>query len=658
MRSPFELPDIKKAIAVLKDAYKNQNQTIVFYGDRDADGISSLAILYLFFRDQLKYPEEALIPLTPRENDKYGITEEVVDRILDKKPDILITLDCGSSNHKEIDYLLKKYQNSNLKIIILDHHFIPDDKEYYPNVEAFINPKKFPLGNPNRELCTAGLAYKLIWALTYSFTNEYETLYKISGFHSNEAPIYFKNLVQDFNQTETQNIVLENQAEGEQNEFDRQKKYRSIQLPPLWNHIVVSHSFFARIQSFADSVGFSLSIEDQSRFLFQANLKNIWSKTRNYLIFAAIGSVADMVPLTDDNRVIVKEGLDLVNQNLKVGRPLHPSLQGVLALARLLFSQQNKIGVEDFSFSICPTINAAGRLGQPKVALDSLIERDRLLSVKKASELNKLNKKRKKISKSTTEAIILRLNDINDEKKILIVYDPEIHRGISGLIANHLCEHFNKPALVLVDDGDSIRGSIRSSQNQDVFSFLVKLEHFFIQFGGHKQAAGFSLEKDQREAFTQEAEELGKSFFTEKREVEQQNTDNLVHNDHFQEIPICDHEIKPSLWEECGFFAPFGKNNPTPVLAIQLTKPVKYENLGKTGDHVKIKFLALTNELIEGVWFFHKGEVEKLNENNSVKHKTQQTLLAEPSINTWRGRTVYRLKITKLLLDEASSTSV
>ncbi len=651
MRSPFELPDIKKAVAILKDAYKNKNQTIVFYGDRDADGISSLAILYLFFRDQLKYPREELISLTPREDDKYGITEQVVDRILDKKPDILITLDCGSSNHKEIDYLLKRYHKPSLKIIIIDHHFIPNNEQDYPNVEAFINPKKCPLGDPNRELCTAGLAYKLIWALTYSFTSEYEKLYEISGFHSDGAPIYFKNLVQDFDQKQkkVQNITLDNQTEVEENKSISQGEHCSIQLLPLWNHTVASHSFFAQIQSFVDTVGFSLSTEDQSRFLFQTNLQNTWAKTRNYLVFAAIGSIADMVPLIDDNRVIVKEGLSLVNQNFKVGRPLHPSLQGVLSLVRLLFSQQNKIGEEDFVFSICPAINSAGRLGQPNVAFDSLIESDRLLAVKKASELKKLNEKRKKISKSITEEIILRLSNTIDKKNILIVYDPQIHRGISGLIANHLCEHFNKPALVLVDDGDSIRGSIRSSQNQDVFSFLAKLEHFFIQFGGHKQAAGFSLESGQREAFTQEAEKLSKSFFVETLEVEQQNKNNIVHNEDFQAIPIYDYEINASLWKECRFFAPFGKNNPTPVFAIKLTKPIEYENLGKTGDHVKIKFLALTNDLIEGVWFFHKGEIKKLNQNHSTEQESQKILLAEPSINTWRGRTIYRLKITQLL---------
>ncbi len=666
MRPAFELPDIHSAISILKTCYYSKEQRIIFYGDRDADGISSLAILYLFLRDQLKYPEKNLIPLVPREHDKYGITEEVADRILNHKPDVLIILDCGSSNHKEITYLHKQYQSLNngnlkLKTIIIDHHFIPESKQDYPHVDAFINPKRLLQGNPNRELCTAGLAYKLIWGLTYSFTSEYEKLYQVTVLKEDSPSeskfIYFKNLIQSY--SEKIKIKINHDFSGEDSETQKdsssiQGECHNIELAPLWNKMVSSNSFFSRIQNFLHFTKFTLSVEDQSLFLFQANFRNIREKTQNYLIFSAIGSIADMVPLIDDNRIIVKEGLSLLNQYLKVEYPLHPSLEGIIALVRFFFSQQNQIWEENLSFVICPAINAAGRLGKAEVALNSLIEKDRLIAVKKASELKKLNEERKKISKDITKKIIFSSDITTHQKEILIVYDERIHRGISGLIANRLSDHFGKPALVLVNDDDSIRGSIRSAQNQNVFSFLMTLEHWFIQFGGHKQAAGCSLEKNKLKNFIKAAQELGEKFFPKEQKTDSKK--EKTHDEYFEPISINDYEITTTIWEECNLFAPFGKKNPAPVLAIRLTQPVMCENIGKSEEHVKIKFFACKNELIEGVWFFHKGEADKLSKH-AIEEKPQ-ILFAEPSMDSWRGRKVYRLKVTKISPDQTSSISV
>ena len=657
MRSPFELPDMKKAVSVLREYYENKERTIVFYGDRDADGVSSVAILYLFFRDQLKYPEEKLVPLVPREEDKYGITDEVAARILTYEPELLITLDCGSSNQQEIKSLCERcHQKENpLQTIVIDHHFIPENEEDYPQVDAFINPKRLPTEDPNRELCTAGLAYKLIWALTYSFTREYDKNYQISYTDSPEKySIYFKNLIQNYD-GEARQIINEFSLDSQKEEKPSlAQESELIDFSPLWDKMTASNSFFDRIQTFLSSSCFSIDPADRARFVFQANLKNISEKTSRYLIFSAIGSVADMVPLIDDNRIIVTEGLRIMNKNFKSSSPSHPSIEGVMALARALLSQQDQVYEEDLSFSICPAINAAGRLGKASASLASLLESDRLLSAKKAFEIKKINQERKNISKRAMELILPSLEESTLEKKMVIVYSPEIHRGISGLLANRLCEHFKKPALVLVDDGDSIRGSIRSSQNQNVFSFLVQLKHFFIQFGGHKQAAGFSLDKNEKENFIRASEELAESFFSEnppdkspETRVNAEHNENEDEDEFFEAFPIHDHEITTSLWDECRVFAPFGKKNPNPVLAIKLTQPVVCESLGSTGDHAKIKFPALRNHLIEGIWFFHNGGIKKLTEEPPPE--SSKTLIAEPSINDWRGRKTYRLKIKKLV---------
>ena len=648
MRSPFEVPDMQTAVEILKDTAKNNKKKILFYGDRDADGICSLSIFFLFLRERLNYPNEKLIALLPEENDKYGITLEVAERIISHQPDLLITLDCGSSNRKEIQLIKEKL---NVEVIVIDHHFIPKRKSDYPRVEAFINPKRLKSSDPNRDLCTSGIALKLIWALTYSFTKEYKAAYRYSKKNTDQN-LYFKNLIRisekDYLETDVQKEIIANMDMYLKEAKNSDGSGSLVDLRSIWNSTSRYDRSFSRVDSFLRMYPDSIADEDKIRFLLQANLKKLKEKIRPFLVFSAIGTIADMVPLTNDNRVLVSEGLDFINENLRSQKRLG-FLEGVFALFKTIFSQQQKITEEDMAFSICPTINAAGRLGNACLALNTLLEKDRLSALKIAFELKSLNEDRKKISHQAFKGIKHKLGP-QEAKPIIMVYDPGVHRGISGLLANRLSNEYKKPALVMVDDGDSIRGSIRAYKNENVFSFIQELKSFFVQHGGHKQAAGFSIEYTLKDDFIKKAEEISVDFFKPANSVSRKNTnDSLngslnVQEDSFRAIELYDHEVQTSFWEECRIFAPFGKENPHPVLAVRITQPVEKSTFGRGNHHLKIKMKALKSDQIEVIWFFYNNEAERLAEEyHSYK------ILAEPRISEYNGRKNYRLNIKKII---------
>ncbi len=628
--SPFELPDLEKSVEILKDAfYHKDDLNILLYGDRDVDGITSLAILYLFLRDEMKYPEENLHAMVPREEDKYGITIEVAERILKKNPNILITLDCGSSNKEALDYMKNK---QNMKIIVIDHHFIPEKESDFPKVEAFVNPKRLGPLNTNRDLCTAGIAYKLIWGLLYSFTSEYDIVNKVVS--ENQVVYIQKGVLVDqskYDESAKKRQVL---LKASESKISEQKNEEVISALPLWERETNRNPLFHKLDRFLKLFPDSVVLEDQARFLLNVQLKNIESKSRPFLPLAALGTIADIMPLIDDNRILVSEGLNVLTRN---SASIPNGLRGILQVSNLL---KKRVTEQDIAFSLSPMINAAGRLGQAHVALDALIEKDKLEGLKKAYLLKNLNEERKRTSKKGLDNVLPIVEPTALKKPMIIVFHEEVHRGISGLVANKLADLFKKPAMVLVNDGDSIRGSIRAYQNENVYAFILELKDFFIQFGGHKQAAGFSMENKYLDEFIQKAEDVSKEknhIFDTDRDADLDENRDMIH--------LNDNELSPSLWEECKMFAPFGKLNPCPLFAINSTDGFEVDLMGKDKDHARVNLKAVKDKSIELVWFFHNGDAKNL--LNDPEKKGSFTFYGEPHLSSFNGRIGYQLKIKK-----------
>lgn len=623
-RSPFLLPDISKAVDIVRRVYdQKSSERIVIYGDRDADGITSSAILYLFLTEKLKL--QNVFVLTPQEDEKYGVTQEVAERILQNKPDILFTLDCGSLNKDTLAYI--KENIPHLQTVVMDHHNIPNQEEDYPQVEAFINAKRLPVTHSEHDLCTAGLAYKFIHAIAYSFTRNYNvpTLVK----DDDTTVVMMNGVLQntdtfDINDPKAFARIMDFSTNSLQSEKQENNVWNAT---ALWEQELNKNVQLFKFAKFCKQTKKQLSAITKYGILENVSIPSLTKSIRPYLPYAAIGTIADLMPLLDDNRVLVSEGISVV-------RNLHKELP--VALRELLKSLQlyySVFSVQDMSFTVCPTINAAGRLGNSQAALDVLMETDPLEATKKSKELRSINNERKKLSKKAMQLIEDNLDDVHKDFPIIVVYHAEVHRGISGLVASKIAELVSKPAVILVDDGESIRGSVRSYQNENVFRLLEAVSDLLIQYGGHRQAAGFSVAYEKRDALIEALYEASKNISWEDEE-------NFSANDFPSPLPILDYDIEEKLWDDISFFAPYGQMNPHPLLRIEPTSKIEVKFMGEEDAHARLNFTANKRKTVNVVWFFHP--LNKMNKD--VLHENY--FFAEPHINVFLGKRTFQLKIT------------
>ncbi|MCS6971819.1 MAG: DHH family phosphoesterase, partial [Leptospiraceae bacterium] len=381
LRSPFALPDMAEAVKLLRAFAEGPKlRKLVLYGDRDADGITSTAMLWLFCRHKLGIPGEKITALLPREQDKYGITDEVAARIAAENPELLITLDCGSSNKQELSRLKAE---TGTKIIIIDHHFIPEQSTDFPEVEAFVNPKRLAEPDFVRDYATAAVVLRFIQAVLFSYSKEYG------------EPIGIK--------TPGEQFVLTNGVRDEQSDFAScQRKYFIGPNPPEGCHDLLAifahmarqdHAVF-RLWEFYRALPEAFSAVEIFNLVQSASFRKSRRILEPYLALAAIGLVADLMPVYADNRIMIRAGLAVMNHEQA---KLPTGLDALLKRLNL----QSAISEQDLAFRVAPAINAAGRMGNAMLALELLTAEDPLAATKAAHFLYETNSSRKAVSEQS-----------------------------------------------------------------------------------------------------------------------------------------------------------------------------------------------------------------------------------------------------------------
>ena len=291
------------------------------------------------------------------------------------------------------------------------------------------------------------------------------------------------------------------------------------------------------------------------------------------LQLAALGTVADVAPLREENRVISILGLEAINRS---------PLPGLSALADAAAIRAEKLTTGHFAFQLGPRINAAGRLGNPELATQLLLETDRGKCRMIADELNRLNGKRQAMEKGVSEEAIARIEGRGGLRgqKLLVVEGRGWHRGVVGIVAARIVEKYYRPAVVIAVENGMGHGSARSIPRFDLFGALCNCKDLFSSFGGHRAAAGLSLPEDKIDLFRERINAVADKLLSE---------DDLV-----QELAIDD--TLPI--EELGFdlllmmekLEPFGLGNPRPVLASMGVRLMQGPRLiGRNRDHIKMK---------------------------------------------------------------------
>jgi len=304
----------------------------------------------------------------------------------------------------------------------------------------------------------------------------------------------------------------------------------------------------------------------------------------------ALGTVADCMPIVDENRVFVRYGCVVLAKTRRMG------LQEMYKVGRIPIDDSRYPDATTIGFQIAPRINAAGRMAHARLAHDLLVERNRDQAGILAGELEVHNNNRRKLSTQMTQEVELRVKKECEGKNAIIMADETYPLGIVGLIAGRIAEAFSKPTIILTKGESSSQGSLRSAQGVHLVHVLEQCEHLLEKFGGHAQAAGLTVSHENFEAFCDLFESTVTKEMAGSRKEKTHDIDAELLHEH----------ITMDVMKDIKRFEPFGLGNPEPVFLVRDACILDVRLLGKSNKHLKLK-LRLGEEknstLIDAIGF-------------------------------------------------------
>ena len=337
-----------------------------------------------------------------------------------------------------------------------------------------------------------------------------------------------------------------------------------------------------------------------------------------YLDLVAIAIAADIVPVTGENRILLAQGLSLINEK--------PSIP----VRKLLQTAKQPYTTTDLVFVVAPRINAAGRIAHANLVIELLTQKQEKEIISKAYEIEYLNDKRKRLDEEITqEALVQIIENQEENKKTTVVFQPFWHKGVIGIVASRLIENYYRPTLVFTKNEDKLVASARSVSGFNIYNALEACQEYLEQFGGHKYAAGLTIKEENYNKF-KEAFERIVSQTIDKELLEQRINIDL-------EIKLED--VSSIFFETLKRFAPFGPENMTPVFLSKGVKAKEFRAVGD-GSHLRI---VLTN-IEETVSFVAIGF--GLAEKKTLLEKGQPfDIVYQLEENIWNGRASIQMKI-------------
>ena len=515
LSDPFLLPNMAVAVGRLLRA-REQNESLVIFGDYDVDGVTSTALLVEVLRP-LGWKVDFYLP--NRMDEGYGLSADGVENCLKKfTTTLLLAVDCGSTAVETINTL----RSRGVDVIVLDHHQVSNPA---PEAVALVNPQLSTL-NPQpstafTELCSVGLAFKLAHALV--------------------------------------------------------KRGREIGLP--------------------GAAEFDL---------------------RPLLDLVALGTIADLVPLTGENRILISAGLQRLNTTQ---RP------GLIALKQVAQCPPT-LGAYEVGFQLAPRLNAAGRLETAEESLRLLLARDLAEAMPLAQNLDSRNRERQKIERGIVEEVIGAVRAKFDPQTDFVIVEGQLlwHIGVVGIVASRVLQQFYRPTIILGGEGDEWRGSGRSIAGFDLAAALRECGDLLVRHGGHAMAAGLSVQPDKIDLLRQRLNELA------RHALKPEDLQPLLRLDAEAGLD----EMSLEMLGELACLKPAGQGNP-PVqfCARGVTHQRPLQRMGKERQHVK---LWVTDGAVtqEAVWW---------NGGDKSLPVGKFDLAFAPQINEFNGRRTVQLKV-------------
>ena len=357
-------------------------------------------------------------------------------------------------------------------------------------------------------------------------------------------------------------------------------------------------------------VGVSFKIAQALYGRLNKNQDNLYK----FLDFVALGSIADSVPFIGENRVLIKYGLKILNQTKK---------EGLKALIKECGLNEGEISTKDINYALAPRLNAAGRLDDPKLALDLLLTESKSKAKYLAGKLSEINKNRRNIGdKILKEAKIQAQKQISEENNsVLVLSANNWNQGVIGIIASRLVEEFNRPTIVISTKDDMGKGSGRSTRNFHLYKAIEQCKEFLENYGGHKHAAGIGIKSENISEFKLKMNKISQSFMTEKDLIPELEID----------ASILLNEINFNLIKDIDALEPFGLANPKPVFCSFKNNIFNWRLVGEKKKHLKLKVIE-KDRLLDGIGFkLAKVGSQVLTDNKIVN------LAFNIELNKWNG---------------------
>lgn len=334
-------------------------------------------------------------------------------------------------------------------------------------------------------------------------------------------------------------------------------------------------------------------------------------KWEEMLEFAAIATVGDVMKLQDENRIVVKEGLKRIGQTRNLG---------LLSLIEKNNLNPETLTAYHIGFVIGPCLNAGGRLQTAKTALKLLMAEDPVTADHLAGELKDLNEQRKDMTLKGTEEAIAQVKECFQDDRVLVVFLPDCHESLAGIVAGRLREKFQKPSFVLTRSEEGVKGSGRSIEAYHMFEGLVEVKDLLTKFGGHPMAAGLSLPEEHVEEFRRRLNENAR--LTEEDFIRKVWID----------VPMPLEYINESLIQELERLEPFGNGNEKPQFAQKDLSVRNVRVLGKNRNAVRLSLVTPGGFAMDGMFF---GEGARFAEELAGKHSID--IVYYPTVNEYNG---------------------
>ena len=358
--------------------------------------------------------------------------------------------------------------------------------------------------------------------------------------------------------------------------------------------------------------------------------------------YAAIATICDVVELLGENRIIVKEGLKLINNTSSIG---------LKALIKATGLEGKEISEYHFGFVLGPCINATGRLETADLSVELLITEDEKYAEELAKKLYDLNVERQELTFDSVESVISKVEgEIANGEKVILVYDKGIHESIAGIVAGRVRERFNLPAIVMTKGKDMPKGSARSIEGYNMFEELNKCKEYIEKFGGHPMAAGLSVKEENIS--------LLRKALNSKCTLSDEDIIPVIKIDSPLEIKYLDE----SLVEEIESLRPFGKGNGSPLFAVKNLKVSRVFFIGKEKNFMKFRFVIPgTFGYVEGLNFdkyedFKNMFTDKYGEEKFLKlvdsgyADFNMDIIYYPTINEFNGKRNIQLNVKNFRL--------